>query len=113
MREENQESGRRKLTGEVRGRVRSALMGWTDPVTGDRLRVTVKGENGLVEALEPLGFERLDGEEDSAPASVFEKPKEPEEHRAPASVVHARIERRRPRPEVEQPHSSKEPRVAG
>lgn len=109
MRHKNHSSGRRELTGEVRGRVRSALMGWTDPVTGDRLRVSVKGESGLVEALEPLGFERLDAEEDSAPPAAFEAL----EGSGNASIVHARIDRRRPRPGRAQAQADHPPRAAG
>lgn len=99
MQYEEQPSGRRKLVGEVRGRVRSALMGWTDPVTGDRLRISVKGEPGLVDSLEPLGFEPLDGEDDSAPPSAFERleaqsklPRDASGSRIPgASFFHARL----------------------
>lgn len=58
---EQHHSGRRPLSGSVRGVVRSALLGWTDPVSGERLRIRVEGQDDLVETLEPLGFERLDG----------------------------------------------------
>ena len=61
-------SGRRPVRGAVRGAFRSALLGWTDPESGARLRVQVRGECELVESLEPLGFELLDHADDPGQA---------------------------------------------
>jgi hypothetical protein len=52
-------SGRRRLSGTVQGAFRSALLGWTDPVTGKRLTVQLQGELDLIESLGPAGFELL------------------------------------------------------
>ena len=54
--ETNPEHARRKPP--VRA-FRSALLGWTDPESGDRLTVTVRGSEAFLADLEPLGFEPL------------------------------------------------------
>jgi len=51
--------GWNEVTGAVRGSFRSVLLGWTDPVSGDRLTVRMRGEDGLLASLTPLGFEEL------------------------------------------------------
>lgn len=40
---------------------RSVRMGWTDPETGERLTVDMRGSGLRADALQPLGFEVLDG----------------------------------------------------
>ncbi len=51
--------GWNEVTGAVRGSFRSVLLGWTDPVSGERLTVRMRGEDGLLASLTPLGFEEL------------------------------------------------------
>ena len=51
--------GWNEVRGAVRGSFRSVLLGWTDPVSGDRLTVRMRGEDGLLASLTPLGFEEL------------------------------------------------------
>lgn len=51
--------GWNEVHGAVRGSFRSVLLGWTDPVSGDRLTVRMRGEDGLLASLTPLGFEEL------------------------------------------------------
>jgi hypothetical protein len=41
---------------------RSALLGWTDPESGEQLTVKVRGSEEFLRRLEPIGFERLQGE---------------------------------------------------
>jgi hypothetical protein len=41
---------------------RSALLGWTDPESGEQLTVKVRGSEDFLRRLEPIGFERLQGE---------------------------------------------------
>jgi hypothetical protein len=41
---------------------RSALLGWTDPESGEQLTVKVRGSEDFLRRLEPIGFERLHGE---------------------------------------------------
>jgi hypothetical protein len=41
---------------------RSALLGWTDPESGEQLTVTVRGSEDFLSRLEPVGFERLQGD---------------------------------------------------
>src|SRR5262245_51720600 len=43
--------GWNEVTGAVRGSFRSVLLGWTDPVSGDRLTVRMRGEDGLLASL--------------------------------------------------------------
>ena len=54
-------SGRDPLEGALRGAFRSVLLGWTDPVSGERLTVRMRGERGLIDSLGSHGFEVLDG----------------------------------------------------
>lgn len=49
-----------EVNGAVRGSFRSVLLGWTDPVSGERLTLRMRGEDGLLDSLAPLGFEVLD-----------------------------------------------------
>jgi hypothetical protein len=51
--------GWNEVKGAVRGSFRSVLLGWTDPISGDRLTVRMRGEDGLLASLTPLGFEEL------------------------------------------------------
>lgn len=60
--------GRTPVSGALRGAFRSVLLGWTDPVSGERLTVRMRGEGGLLESLAPLGFEVLErGERPAGP----------------------------------------------
>ena len=43
----------------MRGRFRSVRLGWTDPESGERLTVDVRGAASFLPDLEPLGFEIL------------------------------------------------------
>lgn len=40
--------------------VPSRLFGWTDPESGQRLTVRMRGTERFLQALEPLGFEALE-----------------------------------------------------
>ena len=48
-----------RVRGAVRGRFRSALLGWTDPESGERLTVDLHGSDSFLQALERMGFEHL------------------------------------------------------
>lgn len=77
-------SGRRKVVGAVRGAFRSAKLGWTDPQSGERLTLELDGGDGLIESLEPLGFELL-AQGERADASSGMQPA--------VWVLHAQLER--------------------
>ena len=48
------------MTGELRGAFRSVLLGWTDPVSGERLTVRMRGDRGMIDSLGTHGFELLE-----------------------------------------------------
>ena len=55
----------------LRGSFRSLVLGWTDPETGDRLTCSGDVSEGMLDELEPLGFEVLSsGSESSGPRSA-------------------------------------------
>lgn len=49
------------VQGELRGRVRSARLAWTDPQSGERLTVDLQGSDGFLRSLEQRGFEPIGG----------------------------------------------------
>ncbi len=67
MESQGRMSGRRRVVGEVRGSFRSAKLGWTDPQSGERLTLRLDAQDGLIETLEPLGFELLDRGQEQEP----------------------------------------------
>ena len=46
--------------------VPTRLFGWTDPESGQRLTLRMRGTESFLQALEPLGFEALESRDGSA-----------------------------------------------
>lgn len=53
----------------LRGSFRSLVLGWTDPQTGERLTCSGDASEGMLDELEPLGFEVLSGDARGTPAA--------------------------------------------
>jgi len=64
------------------------LFGWTDPESGERLTVRMRGTERFLQALEPLGFEALEARDGQADVEV-----EPTEPRRSWISVKAHLDR--------------------
>jgi hypothetical protein len=77
MDSQHSSSGRNPVRGALRGAFRSLRLGWTDPVSGERLTIDADGDSSFFESLEPLGFERVGEAPELAPEGGSEGAGEP------------------------------------